>query len=124
MTFWGKVKDVTWYFIHIIIWFAICQIFEWGFRFENKRFLYYYYCKISGTSVTRFVYFKLSKCFRLLLHRYQTFYYTLGRCCHRKIKNSHFLFNLPPELPIHFLGKAIVEIDLIQQKSIVRFKYY
>ena len=40
------------------------------------------------------------------------------------IKNSHFPFNLPQELPIHFLGKAIVEIDLIQQKSIVQVKLY
>ena len=40
------------------------------------------------------------------------------------IKNSHFLFNLPPELPIQFLGKAIVEIDFIQQKSTVQLKLY
>ena len=41
---------MTWYFIHIIILFAICQIFDWGFTFENKRFLYYYYC----TNISRF----------------------------------------------------------------------
>ena len=80
---------------------------------------------MSGTSVTRFVYFTLSELFRLLTQRYQTFYYILGRCCHRtKIKNSHFLFNLPPELPNQFLEKAIIEIDFIQQKSIVPFKLY
>ena len=80
---------------------------------------------MSGTSVTRFVYFTLSELFRLLSQRYQTIYYILGRCYHRvKIKNSHFLFNLPPELPNQFLEKAIIEIDFIQQKSIVLFKLY
>ena len=27
---------MTWYFIHIIIWFAICQIFEWGLDFQTN----------------------------------------------------------------------------------------
>ena len=60
-----------------------------------------------------------------LSQSYQTFDYVLGICYTTSmIKNSHFLFNLPLELPIQFLEKAIVEIDLIQQKSIVPFKYY
>ena len=80
---------------------------------------------MSGTSVTRFVYFTLSELFQLLSLKYHILYYILGRCYHRtKIKNSHFLFNLPPELPNQFLEKAIIEIDFIQQKSIVPSKLY
>ena len=60
-----------------------------------------------------------------LLQGFQTFYYVLGVCYTASmIKNSDFLFNSPLELPIQFLEKAIIEIDLIQQKSIVPFKYY
>ena len=78
---------------------------------------------MSGTSVTRFVYIKPLELFRLLSKRYQTFYYSLGRCYHRtKVKNIHFLFNLPPELPNKLFEKAIIEIDFIQQKSIVPSK--
>ena len=63
--------------------------------------------------------------FRLLTQSYQTYYYILGRCCHRtKITNSNFLFNVPPELPNQFLEKAIIEIDFIQQKSIVPVELY
>ena len=78
---------------------------------------------MSGTSVTRFVYITLSELFRLLSQMYQTFCYTIGRCYHRsKDKNSNFLFNLPPELPNQFSKKAIIEIDIIKQKSIVPFE--
>ena len=51
---------------------------------------------------------------------------TLMKRCYHNIRdqNSHFLFNLPPELPIQFLEKAILEIEFIQQKSIVQFKHY
>ena len=78
-----------------------------------------------GTSMTRVEKAPKPWSKQILSQRYQTFYYILGRCYHRtKIKNSHFLFNLPPELPNQFLKKAIIEIDFIQQKTIVPSKPY
>jgi len=61
------------------------------------------------SAMTRFVYFTLPEVFclkNLPLTEHQTFDHVLGRCHTSKMKNSHFLFNLPPELAIIFFRKS------------------
>ena len=96
--------------------------YSW-FLINDNIFLIY--SKMSVASLTRVEKAQKAWSKQILSQRYQTFYYILGRCYRRtKIKNSHFLFNLPPELPNQFLENAIIEIYFILQKSIVPSKLY
>ena len=89
------------------------------FWFLTYDKIFLIYSKMSGTSSTRVEKAPKAWCKQILPQRYQTFYYIFGKCYRRsKIKNSHFLFNLPPELPNQFLEKAIIEIDFFNKNQL------